>query len=60
MKTEPTKFYTVHQVAGVLAVSTRSVRRWIAQKKLVVHQFGAAVRIAESDLKAFIVEHRQA
>jgi excisionase family DNA binding protein len=58
MKTESTKFYTVAQVAGALGVSTRSVRRWIKQKKLVAHHFGAAVRIAETDLKAFIAEHR--
>jgi len=60
MKTEPTKFYTVDQVANALGVSTRSVRRWIGQKKLVTHHFGAAVRIAETDLKAFIAEHRHA
>jgi len=60
MKTEPTKFYTVEQVAGVLGVCTRSVRRWIKQKKLIAHHFGAAVRIAEVDLKAFIAENRQA
>ena len=60
MKTEPTKFYTVHQVAGALGVSTRSVRRWIKQKKLVAHHFGTAVRIADTDLVAFIAEHRHA
>ena len=60
MKTEPTKFYTVDQVAGMLDVSTRSVRRWIKQKKLIAHHFGTAVRIAETDLKAFIAEHRHA
>jgi excisionase family DNA binding protein len=52
------KFYTVDEVAGALGVSTRSVRRWIKRKKLVAHQFGAAVRIAESDLKAFVADHR--
>jgi len=60
MKTEPTKFYTVDQVAGALGVSTRSVRRWIKQRKLIAHHFGAAVRIAEADLKAFIAVHRHA
>jgi excisionase family DNA binding protein len=39
-------------------VSLRSVRRWIADEKLVVHHFGRAVRIAESDLRAFIAAHR--
>ena len=59
MKTEPfTKFYTVDQVAEDLNVSPRSVRRWIKRKTLVAHHFGAAVRIAESDLKAFIARQR--
>jgi len=60
MKNEPPKFYTVAQVAGMLDVSTRSVRRWIEQNRLIAHHFGAVVRIAETDLKAFIAEHRQA
>jgi len=32
MKTEPTKFYTMHQVARAWRLA-RSVRRWIKQKK---------------------------
>ncbi len=60
MKIQPTKFYTVDQVAEVLDVSTRSIRRWIKEKKLVAHHFGAAVRVAETDLKAFVAEHRHA
>jgi len=54
------RFITVAEVAEFIGVSQRTVRRWIKQKKLVAHYFGAAVRIAETDLKAFIVEHRQA
>jgi excisionase family DNA binding protein len=56
MKT--TKFYTIDQVADALGVSTRSVRRWIKQKILVAHRFSGAVRIAETDLNAFIAGHR--
>ena len=55
-----TKFYTVDQIADALGVSTRSVRRWIKQEKLVAHHFGGAVRIAETDLNAFIAQHRHA
>jgi excisionase family DNA binding protein len=51
-------FLTVDEVAGALAVSTRTVRRWIAAGELVVHRFGDAVRIAESDLRTFIQAHR--
>jgi excisionase family DNA binding protein len=52
------QFYTVKQVAEILVVSERTIRRWITQRKLVAHPFGRAVRIAESDFKAFIGTHR--
>jgi excisionase family DNA binding protein len=53
-----TKFYTVDQVADALGVSARSVRRWIKQKKLIAHHFGAAVRIADTDFAAFVAQKR--
>lgn len=52
------RFLTVAEVAQRLGVSTRSIRRWIADENLIAHRFGAAVRIAESDLVAFIAQHR--
>lgn len=51
-------FYTVAEVAEFVGVSVRSVRRWIKSGELVAHHFGTAVRIAESDLKAFIARKR--
>ena len=54
-----TRFYTIAQVADLLVVSTRSVRRWIATGELLVHKFGRQVRISEIDLRAF-VEWRRA
>lgn len=57
--TEGTRFYTIAEVAELAGVSTRTVRRWIKNKQLVAHHFGAAVRIAESDLKAYFARHRQ-
>ena len=54
-----TRFYTIAQVANMLAVSSRSVRRWIAAGELLAHKFGRQVRISEIDLKAF-VEWRRA
>jgi excisionase family DNA binding protein len=60
MSTKPlTRFYTVSQVANLLAVSSRSVRRWIAAGELLAHKFGRQVRISEGDLRAF-VEWRRA
>jgi excisionase family DNA binding protein len=52
------KFYTVDQVADALGVSARSVHRWIKQKKLVAHHFGASVRIADADFVAFVAQQR--
>ncbi len=52
------RFFTIPQVAEILELSTRSVRRSIKKKKLVAHYFGRAVRIAEVDLRAFIAGHR--
>lgn len=55
MITKPmTRFYTVAQVANLLAVSQRSVRRWIAQGQLLAHKFGRQVRISEIDLRTFV------
>ena len=53
------RFRTIAEVAEALAVSSRSVRRAIDRKELVAHHFGRTVRIAESDLKAFIAQHRR-
>jgi excisionase family DNA binding protein len=49
-----TRFYTVAEVADLLAISTRSVRRWIAAGELLVHKFGRRVRISEIDLRVFV------
>ena len=53
------RFFTIRDVAERLEVATRTVRRWIKSGDLVAHRFGAAVRIAESDLNAFIARHRE-
>jgi excisionase family DNA binding protein len=51
-------FYAVDDIAGMLGVSTRTVRRWIDQKQLAAHKFGRAVRVADSDLRSFLSENR--
>jgi excisionase family DNA binding protein len=48
------RFYTVLQVADLLEVSPRTVRRWIADGDLSTHRFGRQVRISETDLRTFI------
>ena len=54
-----TRFYTIAQVADLLVVSTRSVRRWVAHGELLAHKFGRQIRISELDFRAF-VEWRRA
>lgn len=49
-----TRFYTVAQIADMLTVSPRTVRRWIGSGELLAHKFGRQVRISEIDLKAFL------
>jgi excisionase family DNA binding protein len=55
---EQIRFFTVAEVAECVDVSSRSVRRWIESGHLIPHRFGGAVRIAESDLRAFLAMHR--
>ena len=51
-------FLTIADVAGRLQVATRTVRRWVEADELVVHRIGGVVRIAESDLRAFLATYR--
>ena len=59
MSTKPmARFYTVAEIADMLVVSLRTVRRWIAEKELLAHKFGRQVRISEIDLRAFLERRR--
>jgi excisionase family DNA binding protein len=53
------KFFTIAQVAELLSLSTRSVRRLIEHGGLPVHRFRGAVRVAAADLRAYIATHRE-
>jgi excisionase family DNA binding protein len=53
------KFYTIAQIAELLEVSTRTVRRWIARGALAVHRIGNLVRISEADLRSFLARSRE-
>jgi excisionase family DNA binding protein len=53
------RFYTILQIAELLHVHERTVRRWIDKEKLRAHEFGAVIRIVESDLRAFLAAHRR-
>ena len=51
-------FYTIAEVAELLAVTTRTIRRWIKAGDLVAHRKGVVVRIADDDWRAFLALHR--
>lgn len=51
--TTPT-LYTIIEVAKLLKVSTKTVRRWIDAGDLIAHRLGRQLRITESDLLTFI------
>lgn len=53
------KFFRIAEVAEHLGVAIRTVHRWISAGDLVVHRFGGVVRVAESDLWAFVARHRR-
>ena len=55
---DPMNFYTIAEVAELLAVTTRTIRRWIKAGDLVAHRMGGVVRIADDDLRAFLALHR--
>jgi excisionase family DNA binding protein len=51
-------FFKIPEVAERLRVSTRTVRRWIENRDLIVHRVGGIRIIAEGDLRAFLALHR--
>lgn len=55
----PGPMFTIEQVAELLQVSAKTVRRWIGDGKLVAHRFGRQWRISEDDLHTFIRLRRQ-
>ena len=58
--TSSPKFFTIAQVAEVMEISERTVRRWIKGKLLIAHRFNGLVRIAEADFQDFLIGHRDA
>jgi excisionase family DNA binding protein len=55
---ETLNFFTIADVADMLRISSRSVRRLIDDHNLRAHHFGRAVRIADSDLRQFLRKFR--
>jgi excisionase family DNA binding protein len=49
----------VGEVAELLTVSTKTVRRWIGREELRTHRLGRQLRVAEEDLAAFLGQRRK-
>jgi excisionase family DNA binding protein len=49
------KYYSIKAVAEALDVSPRTVRRWIENRDLIMHRVHGVVRIAEDDLRTFLM-----
>jgi excisionase family DNA binding protein len=52
--------YTVLEVAELLKVSDKTVRRWIKAGDLIAHRLGHQLRLTEADVAAFIRQRREA
>ena len=52
------KAYRIKTIAEALDVSPRTVRRWIATRKLIAHQIDGVVRITDADFRAFLALYR--
>jgi excisionase family DNA binding protein len=53
------QFFRIAEVAEMVRVSTRTVRRWIENGDLIVHREVGGIRIAEDDLRAFLARRRE-
>jgi len=55
---KPAPLRSIAEVAALLGVSTRTVRRLIAGGDLLAHRIGRSLRISEADLSAFLARAR--
>jgi excisionase family DNA binding protein len=49
----------VNEVAALLQVSSKTVRRWIERQELRTHRLGRQLRVAEEDLTTFLAQRRK-
>ncbi len=52
-------FFSIADVADLLDVHPRTVRRWLGKKELIAHRFGRQLRISRADLEAFVRVRRE-
>jgi excisionase family DNA binding protein len=52
--------YSITEIAKLLKVHPRTVRRWIDKSDITAHRFGRQIRITDADLAMFISKNRKA
>ena len=58
MSKAPT-LYTVKEVAEILCVSERNLRRMLDKRLIPFHRIGCQIRISETDLKTYLASTRE-
>ncbi len=53
------RLLAVNEVAALLQVSSKTVRRWIERQELRTHWLGRQLRVSEEDLAAFLGQRRK-
>ncbi len=53
------RLLAVNEVAELLQVSSKTVRRWIERRELRTHRLGRQLRVSEEDLAAFLGQRRK-
>jgi excisionase family DNA binding protein len=53
------RLLAVNEVAALLQVSSKTVRRWIERQELRTYRLGRQLRVAEEDLTAFLAQRRK-
>lgn len=58
MTTAPNEMLTVEEAAKRMNMSARHVRRLVAERRIAHHRFGRSVRLAPTDIDAYIAAGR--
>ena len=53
------RFLSIEQVADVIQLSTKQVRRYVTRGELAHHRIGRLYRISPADLDSFLVQRRK-
>jgi excisionase family DNA binding protein len=51
---ERRELLTIEEAAEVMGMSTRYVRRLVAERRIAFHKLGRSVRIARADIDAYV------